>query len=264
MMSRMFTTTTRVSWVLLLALGLQSCNNGGSSGGGGGGKVVNASPGGIWNGADPYSPGNTITGIITEGGELTFLSSDGVQYFGAVTTSGNSIAGTFTGVAPVGTAFSDGSTYGTGTIAGSINARNTMNVTVTFTTNKNSDLGSKSLSLNFDSLYDTASSLAAIAGNYLDPTDNSIVSVNASGVIFSQNATNGCVINGQVSLIDASYDAYKISYTFAGCVGVYAALNGTTATGLGALDATGTPVTAYVGVQDLAVPYVLTRSYQRQ
>ena len=252
------------SFILLLLVGLQSCNDGGSgNSGSGGGAGVNASPGGIWNGNDPYT-GDALIGIVTESGEFTFIRSDSTQYVGTVTTSGNDIAGTYTAVAPPGTSFTDGSTYATGTIAGTIKARSAISVTVTFTTANGTNLGSKTLSLTFNPLYDTGSSLSAISGNYLDPTDNSIISVSASGVVFSQDATTGCVINGQVSIIDASYNAYQISYTFADCLGTAAYLNGTTATGLGVLDTAVSPITAYVGVQNLSVPYILTRSYQMQ
>jgi hypothetical protein len=185
------------------------------------------------------------------------------MYYGSVTTSGNSVSGSYTGVAPVGATFPDGSTSGTGTFSGTVQARQTLSGTLSFTTAKGSP-ASGSGTFTFDSLYNSGSSLATIAGNYTDTPDNAVVNVNSNGVIFSQSPTTGCVINGEVSIIDAAYDAYSISYTFSSCMGAEAFLNGTTATGLAVLDTSVSPVVAIIGVENNGAGYVLTESFPKQ
>ena len=248
-------------------LGLFACGGVGVVGGGGGGgstppPVQNASAGGIWKGTDPIS-GLPVTGIITESGQLQFLRSDGAQYYGTVSTSGINLSGTYSGIAAIGNTFSDGSTYGSGTISGTVQERQTLSGTLTFTTS----LGTKSSgsgSFTFDSLYDSGSSLSTIAGNYADNANNAIVNVTSNGTIFSQSATTGCVINGQISIINASYDAYGISYSYSNCLGSAAYLNGTTVTGLGVLYTTASPVVAYIGVFNAAAHYGLTMELPKQ
>jgi len=240
-----------------MTLALCACGGGGA--GGSSVAVGNAPPGGIWQGTDPLT-NLALYGIVTEAGAFNFLRSDGAQYFGTLTTSGNNLSGTFTGVPPLGKSFTDGSTYGTGTISGTIQARTSITATYTFTT-ANGRNSSGSGSLAFNSLYLSESSLATIAGNYSDPSGNSVVNINSSGVVFDQQVATGCVINGQISIINSAYDAYQVQYTFSSCLGSYAILNGTTATGLGVFDTTAVPAVAYVGVANEAVPYVLDAEY---
>jgi hypothetical protein len=252
----------QLAWMCVPLLILAGCGGGGGGGSAPPIAVQNASPGGIWKGNDPIS-GLSVVGVITETGQLQFIRSDGAMYYGAVSTSGTNVSGNYTGVAPTGFVFSDGSKYGTGSISGTVQARQILSGTLTFTTSAGHQ-SSGSGTFTFDSLYNSGSSLATIAGNYTDSTDNSVVNVNANGVAFSQSPLTGCVINGQVSIIDASYDAYGISYSFSNCLGSAAFLNGTTARGLGVLDTTTNPPIAIVGVENNAAHYVLVMSLPKQ
>jgi hypothetical protein len=118
--------------------------------------------------------------------------------------------------------------------------------------------------LTYDPLYDRDSSLATIAGNYREP-NGTVVTVDANGNIFSQDATTGCVLNGRASVIDSRYNAYHVEYTFASCTGQLTALNGVTFTGLATLDNTTPPeqaivaVTAQAGNASLGLIEVLDR-----
>lgn len=252
---------------LALFITLSGCGGGGAadSGASGGGTVTppvaNASPGGIWQGTDPIS-NLPVTGLVTESGELRFLRSDGAQYIGTVTTSGNSVAGSYSGYVPVGSVFPDGSTQGTGSLSGTVSARQSFSATLQFTTSKNSrSTGTGTFS--FNTLYNSGSSFQKIAGNYTDRTTGATVNVNGTGVIFSQDSVTGCIINGAVSIINSNYDAYAISYTFGSCRGSYTYLNNTTATGLAFLDTTATPNVAYIGVSNASAGYVLTQALPR-
>lgn len=106
---------------------------------------------------------------------------------------------------------------------------------------------SGTFTLTYDALYDRDSSLATIAGNFRAP-NGTVVSVDASGNIFSQDATTGCVVNGKASIIDTRYNAYYFEYKFGSCAGQLTVLNGVTFTGLGTLDNTAAPEQAIIAV----------------
>jgi hypothetical protein len=234
--------------------------------GGGGGTAnpppppTNASPGGIWEGTS--STGGTILGLVTETGEFHFLQDDGVQYFGTVNTSQNALSANFTGVTQIGTVFLDGSTTGTGTLTGTVQERMSMSGNSSFRTAGGTNVAS-SVTLTYDNLYERDSSLATIAGNYLDTTTNAVINVNGNGVVFSQDAVTGCIVNGTISIIDARYNAYRVQYSFSSCRAPYTILNGTTANGLGALDNTVAPEQAIIGVVNATAGYALTGIFPR-
>jgi hypothetical protein len=223
---------------------------------------TNASPGGVWNGTDAAS-GLSITGLVTETGEFHFLRSDGIQYFGTMTVTGNAATANFTGVVPAGYQYPDGSLTGTGTLTGTIQARTSISGTASFTTARGAASPSSNLTLSFNPIYNRSSSLSAIAGNYRDPDTNSVINVNSNGVIFAQDAVTGCVINGSAAIVNASYNAYRLEYNFSGCRGSRAYLNGTTARGLGGLDNTTTPERVVIGVVNATAGYSLVGSYPR-
>ena len=261
----MQTRTLALAFALVAGATLTACGSGDDAldSSSSSGSTADAYPGGIWVGSDPYS-GVGMIGIITESGEFAFYHTDHSGFFGTLTTAGTTTSGSFADVLAIGSAFSDASTYGTGTISATIAARSTITGNTTLTTAAGSAGGSKTLSLTFNSQYNTASSLAAIAGNYTNSTDNSTLSIDAAGVITNQSSTTNCVINGQVTLINATYDAYRISYTYASCTGSYAVLNGLTLTGLGVLDTVDSPDVLYVAIQNATAHEVLAANYTKQ
>jgi hypothetical protein len=240
---------------------LAACGGGGY---GSGMTVNNASPGGIWIGTDSIS-GLQVAGIVDEAGDFHFIRTDGVQYVGKATVSGNSVTANFEGFTPFGRTFPDNSTHGMGTLSGTVHERSTLSGNTQFVTDA-STTSNGTISLTFSTLYNSGSSFAAIAGNYTDPASGDTVSVSSGGAIFSQDATTGCVINGSVSIINATYDAYAVSFTYGNCTGLSAVLNGVQFSGLGTLDTNLNPVQAIVGVtgKSGAVSYavVLTLNHQ--
>jgi len=246
--------------VLLSLLAL----SGGCGGGGGSSNAppppANASPGGIWAGTS--SIGVTILGLVTENGEFHFLQDDGIQYFGTVNTSQNALSGNFTGVTQIGTTFLDGSTTGTGTLTGTVQERMSMSGNSTFRTALgNSD--TSTITLTYNNLYERDSSLATIAGNYLDTVTNAVINVNGSGVVFSQDAVTGCIINGTISIINAAFNAYRVQYSFSSCRVPNTILNGTTANGLGTLDNSQASEVAIIGVVNATAGYALIQVFPR-
>ena len=105
--------------------------------------------------------------------------------------------------------------------------------------------------------YEQPSSLALVAGiwhgigpdNAMAQTAPTVLAISADGVMFEQDPASGCVINGQVSLIDPSRNAYAFQFSYANCTDTieeWAPLNGAIVSGIGYLTA-GTPTTLTVG-----------------
>jgi len=233
---------------------LASCGGGDTLGGGtngsgtngGGGTTGNASPGGIWRGTDTVS-GLQVTGLVDESGNFHFLRGDGVQYVGTTVVTGTSLTANFEGIVPVGFTFADGSHHGTGSISATLQARKTISATTAFKTDSgNSSTGT--LNLTFDALYDRASSLTTLSGNFTNSTDNAVLTVGTDGTLFSQDATSGCVLNGRASLINATYNLYKVQFDYASCVGQTSVLNGVQFNGVATLDNTVAPERIVAGV----------------
>jgi hypothetical protein len=235
----------RMAVMLSLAV-LSACGGSGTSSTNGSTPTANALPGGIWTGGDSVS-GLGITGIVDEAGDFHFIRSDGTQYVGTATTSGNSISASFGGVTQFGTAFADGSTHGTGTLMGTIAQRSSITASTQFTTDGGTGT-SGSISLSFNSIYNAGSSLASISGNYTEPTSGDIISVGTGGALSWQDAASGCVGNGMISIINATYNAYQVQFSYGNCTGAAAVLNGVQFTGLATLDNTVSPEQALVAV----------------
>ncbi len=222
--------------------------------GGGGGSsfvvVTNASVGGIWTGTDSIS-GLQVTGIADEEGEFHFIRTDGVQYVGTATTSGNSLSGSYDGYTEVGTEFPDGSTHGVGNLTGTVQQRSSISANVSFKTDAGNS-SSGTLSLTFNKLYNNPSALATLSGNYTDTKSGDVISVTGNGDISWQDPNTGCVGNGTVSIINVSYNAYRVQFSYASCTGQSAVLNGVTFSGLATLDSATNPQQVVAGVTGAA------------
>ena len=210
-------------------------------GGGGGGSAppppANQAIGGAWVGTD--SSGLAIFALSTESGRVHWVAPDtGEQGFGTGSVNGTAVTINYTYVAPLGFTLADGSTSATCSATGTIQERQSLAVTVNCTTSLGGTF-SNSASLTYDPLYDRDSSLSVIAGNYDD--FGLVVNIDANGVIFEQDPFTGCVINGQVSIINSQFNAYDVSITYSNCVGNFAVLNGAIFTGLAILDNTVIP-----------------------
>ena len=75
------------------------------------------------------------------------------------------------------------------------------------------------MSTTFDNSYDRGSDLATVAGAYSSFDifgDPASFSVDANGVITSQS-NSGCVGNGQISIIDANFNAYNVTLDVTSC-----------------------------------------------
>lgn len=126
----------------------------------------------------------------------------------------------------------DGSASGTGTVTGTIQERSSISATSAFTTSLGATTTS-TISLLFDPLYNEDSSLALIAGNYVDWWEyyDGVLNITSNGVLFLQDPYTGCVVNGRVAIINASYNVYDVQFSYSSCR-LDAELNGVTLRGL--------------------------------
>lgn len=233
----------------MLALALAGCGGSGLSDSSS--SATSASAAGIWTGTDSSS-GLSLTGIVNSAGVADFIRSDGVQYVGSVQVAGDTLAATLDGYTQFGSQFSDGSISGVGTLNATVSTNSSISGTLSFTTSGNS-ASSSTWTLTFDTLYNSSSSLSAISGNYTDgstndPSNGATFSISGTGAITAQNASDGCVLNGQVTVQNASYDAYQVAYTLERCSGSYAVLNGIAFTGLAVLNSGVSPSQIVMGV----------------
>jgi len=122
-----------------------------------------------------------------------------------------------------------------------------------------------SLALTYQPVYDDNSSLAKIAGNYADALGLSggVLNIASNGILFLQDPASGCVVNGQVSIINASYSAYSIRLSYSSCTGLDSALNGVTFTGLAACDAGAGQVIALVQGSVGGIPFANAFVFER-
>ena len=237
--------------IAVIGMALCASGCGGSSSTSTSSTTANASAAGIWTGTDSAS-GLTLTGIVNAAGLADFIRSDGVQYVGTVQISGTALAVALNGYTQFGAEFPDGSTYGVGTLNANVSTGSSISGTLTFTTSDNTSTSS-TWSLTFDSLYDTASSLSTIGGNYSDsstgdPSSGATVSITSGGVITAQSSANGCVLSGNMSTNNTSYDVYEVSYSYESCTGTDATLNGIEFTGLAILNSNVSPMQIVIGV----------------
>jgi len=207
--------------------------------------------GGWWKGTTMLTTGQQekleLVALVAEDGRAFFLQENGVMFWGTLQSSRDRVTSTVVGAGLLGTPLWDGSASGTGTVSGTIWERSAIVATEDFTTAAGGRTVS-SLSLTYQSMYDDNSSLATIAGNYADALGLSggVLNIASNGTLFLQDPVSGCVVNGQVSIINASYGAYGIRMSYHSCTGRDAALNGVTFTGLAACDARAGQVVALV------------------
>jgi hypothetical protein len=235
-----------------LAPGSTSSSSGSTSTGG------TASAAGIWQGTDSAT-GLALTGIVNAAGLADFIRSDGVQYIGTVQVSGTALALALDVYTQFGTDFADSSTYAVGTLNGTVATDSSISGTVSYTTSGNTTVSSN-WSLTFSDLYNNASSLRGISGNYSDgstgdPLNGATVSISGSGAMTAQSATSSCVLNGQISIADTSNDAYEVSYSLENCSGTDAVLNGIAFTGLALLNSNGQVVIGVSGLNSAGTHY---------
>jgi hypothetical protein len=169
--------------VIASAAALAACGGGGGSMN----PIQGPFPGGIWRGMDSAS-GLVTTGLVDETGFGDFMRADNAVFEGQVSTSSsNSISVDAQGYAEA--KFPDGTQHGVWTVSGTIQERQSISATANFTT----DAGTSTqgtLDLTFDALYDRPSTLATVAGSYLDASNTELVEIASDGSISGHVVTS--------------------------------------------------------------------------
>jgi hypothetical protein len=229
----------------LAALALAGCN-GTVYVGGTNPMPTNQSATGIWGGTDSVT-GLNVTGYVDSAREAVFIRSDGVQFAGATQVSGDTLVAAVVAYTNFGSTFNDGSTYGLGTLNGTVASGSTLALSLTFTTNGGT-VQTGAWSLTFSTLTNSGSSLSTISANYTDTASGSVISISGNGVMTGQNPANSCVVNGTITVINSSYDIYQVSLTYENCTGSYAVLNGLQLTGLAVFNPNTSPTQMTISV----------------
>jgi hypothetical protein len=129
----------------------------------------------------------------------------------------NQVSGSGTLYAVPGFTLNDGSTFAALIIsAGTVSEGNTLDFTV------DAAGTTSTVSTIFDALYNRGSDLATVAAVYTTFDifgDISSFTIGATGVI-TGNSVAGCVLNGQVTIIDAAFNAYDVALDVANCGGL--------------------------------------------
>ena len=242
----------RKVWLTLISLagGLVALATAGCDatvyGGGSSPMPTNASATGIWGGTDSVT-GLNVAGYVDSAGEAVFIRSDGVQFAGATQVSGDTLVAAVVAYTNFGSTFNDGSTYGLGTLNGTVVSANTLTLSLSFTTNGGT-AETGSWSLTFSTLTNNGSSLSTISANYTDTGNGSVISISGNGVMTGQNPANSCIVNGTITVINSSYDIYQVSLTYGNCTGSYAVLNGLQLTGLAVFNPNTSPTQLTISV----------------
>ena len=216
---------------------------------------------GVWSGNDSVT-GLGVTGIVNSGGQAVFIRSDRILFTGAVKISSSTLVVALDGYPAFSSVFSDGSDHGIGTLSGTVMTRATLAASLTFMTDGESSL-TGNWSLTYEPLSDTASSATAISGDYTDVLTATTISISTTGGMSGQNASNSCTLSGSVSSADSTHNVYEVAFTYAGCTGTYAVLNGVQFTGLATLNSTLSPAVllmAATGTSGAGVPYGIVSS----
>lgn len=228
-----------------ICIALAGCSHRGGAGpaASDGGDGQTQSIDGVWNGTD--SSGRGIVALVDAAGEFNVIREDGTQYVGTATVSGDALSAKAERVTKAGG--SEGSEAEAASVTGKVQQRQSMSLRIVPAAAAR-PFATDTMSLQFNSIYSNPSSLAIIAGDYMDSTTGNAITVNGSGTIFWRDSSDGCLASGAVSLIDPRYNLYEVQFSYSACQGATADQNGVQFTGLGTLDTSLQPAQATIGV----------------
>lgn len=154
-----------------------------------------------------------VVAIIADNGDGAISGQDGSYYRLNVTLPQNKVTGTYIGI-------SQGANFPNGTQAtsGSISALASPNLDGTLSDQTGA---TATLALNFDAVYNLASSLATLAGtwSYTAASGFNLTATIRPDGTFSAVDSNACTYAGSFGIIDPNYNAYSERYTRS-CSGV--------------------------------------------
>jgi hypothetical protein len=194
-----------------------SSGSGGSGGGGGGTTTpptgATITPSGIWDISDTVN-GKPVTAValIAAGQYFSLASADA---FGCGDITGGTYAvdaSTFTGSGVLVTLNNCVSPNGVGYLPYTLNGYMTgAELQLSFDVD---GVLLPTLGATMDPLYNEASSLTKLVGNWDD--GGNTLTINADGTFFEQQAS-GCVVNGTYSIIDPTHNLYGVAFEITNC-----------------------------------------------
>lgn len=200
-------------------------------------------PSGIWTGTD--AAGRDVLLLVSGDGNFRYVDGSLNQGSGYLPPY-SQVAGSIDLVAPFAQPFADGTTLANCSFASNLVERVSLDFTLSCETTGGLEL-TETLALEFDPLYDRDSSLETIGGTYQTVAGN-VLSIAADGLLFAQDATTGCVVNGRVGIYSPSFNIYPLTLQYDGCTGPEAELNGSTFDGFAVLDDRDRPEALIVAV----------------
>lgn len=226
-------------WLVMFASAVLLAAGCGGGGGGSSFQPGDASPTGIWEGVLTFDTGDSVefVGMIAENGEAIFVADDGQMIWGfAANVNGDQFSANYEWALPPGFMTPGGALGGTGELNCTFVERVSIDCDFTSTSTAN-EVFTGTAGASYNDLYDNDSSLTIVAGDWLDvETGTEVLSIDAAGTVFSQDALTGCVLSGTMMPIDPAYNAYDVSLVLDGCTDPDLALaNGTHFDGLGAV-----------------------------
>lgn len=193
----------------------------------------NESPGGIWSGTD--AEGGQTFALVDEDGSLHFIDGRFARGAGLLTIiNGNTVAGVFSFPDRAGLPDNGQGDYPDCKLTGPLAERQSMTLDVSCKSIANQQVLT-TLSLTYDPLYETGSSLGTIAGQY-DYGPDVVLAVASDGSVYAQNPATGCVTNGRLTPARAAFNLYRIEVMNENCAGQEAEFNGENFAGLATLD----------------------------
>jgi len=173
--------------------------------------------------------------IIDDDGRAYFLQDDGLMVWVKVTSSGSQITATLS-VAPArgtSTKLWDGSSRGTATVSGTVQARTSMSALHTITSASGGQT-TGTMSLNNVMSHGADSSLELVAGNYVVAFGEigGVLNITNQGDMFLQDPVSGCVVNGEIAILNSNFNVYDVRMLLSNCTGSHSILNGLTFGGL--------------------------------
>lgn len=199
---------------------LAACGGGGGSDDAGADvPVPDAKTGGIWAGTvtdNVFNEPQFFLGVSTDDGRFRFLSAETLgQFVGTFSAEGTSLTGGGIGVAPIGSVWLNNSPVIDVSMTGTISERANMSGDWTGSTGETG-----SFSFAYDAVYEKPSSLATLAGSWVSMDEfgnpDGSVTIDSAGRMDAQDA-NGCLYSGDVTIINATYNAYDLSLVVSNC-----------------------------------------------
>jgi len=174
-------------------------------------------PGGIWLGEMMTEAGGfyDAAGLITEDGELHIVTADAEQTVGTIRVSGSNFTATLTAYAADGEVFEqNGKNIIQGSAKGTFVARKTFAGSASL-----GGVPASQFLFLYDDLYERATSLASLSGTYSksDSTGYTQTYTITSDGSVTGSDTDGCALNGKLSILNSNYNLFRIRVTVSNC-----------------------------------------------